>query len=446
MTTVLLKKQLCCCLISLPRMTDEHSRICFCTILILVCLSNLSASSYGIRKFNAPDDVGAFQQVVVGPTDGDLFVAGRNFVYRLSDILQVKQVVRTGPLAGDESQCNTDNGCQPKNNDVRILEVDVYNRSLLFCGSAVHGVCSVFSVENLDSVLKISYESRGTQVDASASMVAAFARDVSTPTTDSILFIAHSYSKYSGNVSSDRAQIVRAGWNLSGLISQRKTTQDIGLDEANSNSLHRVSLDIQYLYSFEHENFIYFVTVQQNPILEPLGYETRLVRVCKDDPEFHSYTEVKLVCRQRSLLRMFYNTAVTAAVSQIGTEFAGKLELAAEEWALFVVFGKSEENSVEINKEFGYGLCVYTMKDVKSMFVTAQKDCYSGHGRLLAWIDRTERKCTVVVSLDVVSSELRSPQWLTCSFPSSKNSFLGPNTYNLILIHDYNLCLLIIRH
>lgn len=389
MTAVLLKKQIWCCSISLPHVTDKHSRICVCTILILVCLSTLSSSTYGIRKFNAPDDVGAFQQVVVNPTNGDLFVAGRNFVYRLSEVLQLKQGVRTGPLVEEKAQCNMHNGCQTKNNDVRILEVDLYNRSLLYCGSAVRGVCSVFSLENLDSVSNISYESRGNQVDASASMVAAFARGVSL-LSDSILFIAHSYSK---NVSTDQARIIRTGWDLPGTISQFKSTRNIGFD-------HRRSLDIQYLYSFEHDNFLYFVTIQQDPILEPLGYETHLVRVCKDDPEFHSYTEMTLVCKEKSGHRTSYNIAVTAALSPIGTEFGRKFQLTAEELALFVVFGKSEEKSVEINRELGYGLCVYTMKDVKSTFFTAQKDCYLGQGRLLAWIDPNERKCTANVSLD----------------------------------------------
>ena len=57
------------------------------------------------------------------------------------------------------------------------------------------------------------------------------------------------------------------------------------------NSLERTRYSINYIYGFASEGFSYFLTTQmQETNTSP--YISKLVRVCQDDSDYYSYTEV----------------------------------------------------------------------------------------------------------------------------------------------------------
>ena len=61
------------------------------------------------------------------------------------------------------------------------------------------------------------------------------------------------------------------------------------------NSLAREKYPINYIYGFSSQGFSYFLTIQMEQInASPL--QSKLVRVCQDDPDYYSYTEIPIKC------------------------------------------------------------------------------------------------------------------------------------------------------
>ena len=61
------------------------------------------------------------------------------------------------------------------------------------------------------------------------------------------------------------------------------------------NSLARERYPINYIYGFESEGFSYFLTSQMRHT-SPSPYHSKLVRVCHDDSDYYSYTEIPIEC------------------------------------------------------------------------------------------------------------------------------------------------------
>jgi plexin A len=57
--------------------------------------------------------------------------------------------------------------------------------------------------------------------------------------------------------------------------------------------LVRERYPINYIYGFSSEGFSYFLTTQMKQT-SPSPYESKIVRVCHDDSDYYSYTEVQI--------------------------------------------------------------------------------------------------------------------------------------------------------
>jgi plexin A len=57
--------------------------------------------------------------------------------------------------------------------------------------------------------------------------------------------------------------------------------------------LVRERYPINYIYGFSSEGFSYFLTTQMKQT-SPSPYESKIVRVCHDDSDYYSYTEVRI--------------------------------------------------------------------------------------------------------------------------------------------------------
>ena len=60
------------------------------------------------------------------------------------------------------------------------------------------------------------------------------------------------------------------------------------------NSLARDRYPVNYIYGFSSGGFSYFLTTQKRDQSSP--FHSRLVRVCQNDPDYYSYTEVPIEC------------------------------------------------------------------------------------------------------------------------------------------------------
>ena len=121
---------------------------------------------------------------------------------------------------------------------------------------------------------------------------------------------------------------------------------------------------------------------------------TKLVHVCQKDQRFNSYTELEITCGKAGT---FYNIAQVAYLSPNSNELASKFGFVDSEHVLFIAFGKGDTIAYS---EFGYAICMYTMREIRQNFQEIQKLCYKGFGSLLSLINRRgSSRCRIDVRI-----------------------------------------------
>lgn len=152
----------------------------------------------------------------------------------------------------------------------------------------------------------------------------------------------------------------------------------------------RYDFRYDFIYTFEHSGFVYFVTVQRKNTSSNVPYVTKLARVCRGDHGFYSYTEVELGCNSPRL-DVSYNIALAADLAVN--------EADRSKDRLYVAFGRSPTTSTkQADEASGFGVCSYDMSEMRRHFTYAQKVCFRGRGRTFAWINGSSTKCLFNVS------------------------------------------------
>ena len=345
---------------------------------------------------------------------GNVYIAGRNVLYKLTDGLRlidhVTDKALTGPIR-DGLDCAPIAGSNCRSavstdNDAVILEPFPEGDYLLFCGSVHQGLCSVYPMADLGNEHRLDAANVANLIGNRKSSVAFFGHGNPMFSEGHTLYVGMSHDgrpmQYSPKaVSAREIKQDQSGSKFMYDISYTYQANNIvsGID---IDSGHKEDYIVKYVYGFEHEGFSYFVTVQRQDLITE-KYTTKLVRVCQKDPRFYSYTEVEISCRKAELHSTFYNIAQAAYLSPVGHELASKFSFADGEQVLFVAFGKAGEASGDqeegdtANRTFGHGICMYTMSDIRKNFQDTQKSCYNGFGSLLPWINRDSPRCRIDV-------------------------------------------------
>lgn len=170
---------------------------------------------------------------------------------------------------------------------------------------------------------------------------------------------------------------------------------------------------MEYVWGFSHGNFSYFLT-NQRVSTESESIESRLVRVCGDDPAFFSYTEVSLKCHHHIDI---YNMATAAHLGSAGVQLRRrlKLDLKGPADVLFVSFVRSlPGHGTTVDGSKGSVLCSFPMSMVAEAFTNATKDCLRAEPRahLLKHITGIDLPCTKEVSVLAVIEVI--PLFLQC--------------------------------
>ena len=389
-----------------------------CDAVFLLCLISCLASCLvwteaTIVTFNVSDGTSLESVAVHGDR---VYVGGENILVELTDELHQEDVSSTGPV-DDNPQCDPASmgscqGLEPTDNHAKVLEVDPHAGTLLFCGTVLQGLCTVYGSSGFSEKHELSRGNRVNYMGGRRTVFAFYSQTSNDSSTANPLYVAHTYDDRPLDLSPPavssrkvtRANTAPSPYNISYMSEQPNmalfTKTDID---------RRIKSDyiVKYIYGFEHEGFSYFVTVQRENTGSESPYQTRLVRVCQDDQGFYSYSELQVTCRKRNGVTTYYELAQTAHLAPIGKDMKSKFWMSNEDQALYVVFGKAQGKTGDPDVTYGSGLCMYPMGEIRSKFALIQKDCYLGRGGLLPWINYNEPGCKEDVST------------LHCSFSSS---------------------------
>lgn len=146
------------------------------------------------------------------------------------------------------------------------------------------------------------------------------------------------------------------------------------------NNLARERYLVNYVYGFSSGGFSYFLTTQLKSNIGTSPYISKLVRICHDDSNYYSYTEIPITCNSGGGKQ--YNLVQAGFVGQPGSDLAGDLGITAQDDVLFAVFAESEtpEGEGSNRPKNSSALCIYPLNSIRRKFMQNIKSCFQGQG------------------------------------------------------------------
>ncbi|XP_061657448.1 plexin-A1-like isoform X3 [Syngnathoides biaculeatus] len=371
-------------------------------LLLPLSMTSCSLSVAPLMSFSPPE--GGLTHLVVHNKSGEIYLGAINWIYKLSSNLTKLRSHVTGPVT-DNPRCYPPPGVQscphelvqtPNINKLLLLD-DVHNR-LIACGSTSQGICQFLRLDDLFKLgephhRKEHYLSSVAEASTMSGVVIypdAFGGGgklfVGTPIDGkSEYFPTLSSRKLMSN--EENADMFSFVYQDEFVSSQLKIPSD---------TLSKFpAFDIYYIYGFNSEQFVYYLTLQLDTKLTSPDagseqfFTSKIVRLCVDDPKFYSYIEFPIGCTKDGVE---YRLIQDAYLAQPGSRLAQSLGIQEHEQVLFAVFAQGQKNRAKPPKETA--LCLFTMRQIKEKIKIRIQSCYSGVGILsLPWLLNKELSC-----------------------------------------------------
>ncbi|KAJ8969990.1 hypothetical protein NQ314_001418 [Rhamnusium bicolor] len=350
-----------------------------------------------IRTFTDPK-VQAFNHLVVDKNTGRVYIGAVNRLYQLSPDLDLVISEVTGPKMDSDDcsvlECNTAINKKLTDNVNKALVIDYTTTRLISCGSLSQGICSVRNLHNIsDGTLEV--REAVVANNATASTVAFIAPGPPNPPVSQVMYVGVTFtlgSPYRSEVPAVSSRSLDKDKMFA--IAQTAVTTGTRMFV---NSLARERYPITYVYGFASEGFSYFLTTQMKHTTSS-QYISKLVRVCHDDENYYSYTEIPMDCISEAQGGRKYNLVQAAYVGKAGSDLASDLGITAQDDVLFAVF--SESDPVIVNKPSDLSaLCVYSLKAIRRKFMQNIRHCFNGKGQRGLDFISPSHQCVPTVSL-----------------------------------------------
>lgn len=317
--------------------------------------------------------------LVVDTITGRVFVGGINRLYQLSPDLDVVEFVITGPKNDSNDctvlECPANTVRKLKDNVNKALLIDRATSRLISCGSLFQGVCSVRNLQNV-SIIEQEVQEAVVANDEHSSTVAFIAPGPPQPPVTTVMYVGVTYT----NNSPYRSEIpaVASRSLEKGRMFQIAATAVTTGTRMFINSYARESYLINYVYGFNSEKFSYFLTTQlkHNTHSAPKEYISKLARICQEDSNYYSYTEIPIDCISEAHGGAKYNLVQSAYLGKPGSDLAENLGITEQDDVLYAVFSEGR-GGVPTNKS---ALCIYSLKAIRRKFMQNIKLCFNGNG------------------------------------------------------------------
>lgn len=347
-----------------------------------------------IRTFTDKDAV-AFNHLVVDKNTGRVYIGAVNRLYQLSPDLELVVSEQTGPKMDSDDcsvlECNNSKNKKLTDNVNKALVIDYTTTRLIACGSLFQGICTV---RNLQNISDGAVEIREAVVpnNATASTVAFIAPGPPNPPVSQVMYVGVTFTQ--GSYRSEVPAVSSRSLDKDKMFAIAQTAVTTGT-RMFVNSLARERYPITYVYGFASDGFSYFLTTQMKHTSSS-QFISKLVRVCHDDENYYSYTEIPIDCTSSEGRK--YNLVQAAYVGKAGSDLASDLGITAQDDVLFAVF--SESDPVVANKPSDLSaLCVYSLKAIRRKFMQNIKTCFSGKGQRGLDFISPSHQCVPTVSI-----------------------------------------------
>ncbi|KAI1231064.1 Plexin-A2 [Lamprotornis superbus] len=389
---------------SWPRGADSDGRSVALLCLFLASLSRNVSSNALFNTFHSENRDWTFNHLTVHRATGAVYVGAINRVYKLSGNLTILVAHKTGPEE-DNKSCYPPLIVQPcsevltlTNNVNKLLIIDYSENRLLACGSLYQGVCKLLRLDDLFILVEPSHKKEHylSSVNKTGTMYGVIVRSEGE---DGKLFIGTAVDGKQDYFPTLSSRKLPRDPESSAMLDYELHSDFVSsLIKIPSDTLALVShFDIFYIYGFASGNFVYFLTVQpETPegvsinSASDLFYTSRIVRLCKDDPKFHSYVSLPFGCVKGDTE---YRLLQAAYLSKPGEVLARALNITAQEDVLFAIFSKGQKQYHHPPDDSA--LCAFPIRTVNAHIKERLQSCYQGEGNLeLNWLLGKDVQCT----------------------------------------------------
>lgn len=379
--------------------------------IFLLLLSQSMAStpsSSSPLSFSLPQ--GGLTHLVVHNKTGEVYLGALNWIYKLSSNLTKLRSHVTGPVT-DNPRCYPPPGVQScphelvqTSNVNKLLLLDAAHNRLIACGSTSQGICQFL---RLDDLFKLGEpHHRKEHYLSSVAEAGTMSGVVISPDLfggGGKLFVGtpiDGKSEYFPTLSSRKLMSNEENADMFSFVYQDEfVSSQLKIP---SDTLSKFpAFDIYYIYGFNSEQFVYYLTLQldaqlTSPVVSSEQFFTsKIVRLCVDDPKFYSYVEFPIGCTKDGVE---YHLIQDAYLALPGTRLSRSLGIEEQEEVLFTIFAQGRKNRAKPPKESV--LCLFTMRRIKEKIKERIQSCYRGEGKLsLPWLLNKELACINSVSV-----------------------------------------------
>ncbi|XP_026530985.1 plexin-A2 [Notechis scutatus] len=386
-----------------PRTWDSDGWSVALVFLFLVFSQNINSTPI-YNTFHPENRDWTFNHLTVHQTTGAVYVGAINRVYKLSANLTVLVDHKTGPEE-DNKSCYPPLIVQPcteiltlTNNVNKLLIIDYSENRLLACGSLYQGICKLLRLDDLFILVEPSHKKEHylSSVNKTGTMYGVIVRSEGE---DGKLFIGTAVDGKQDYFPTLSSRKLPRDPESSAMLDYELHSDFVSsLIKIPSDTLALVShFDIFYIYGFASGNFVYFLTVQpETPegvsinSASDLFYTSRIVRLCKDDPKFHSYVSLPFGCVKGEVE---YRLLQAAYLSKPGEVLARSLNITAKDDVLFAIFSKGQKQYHHPPDDSA--LCIFPIRAINAQIKERLQSCYQGEGNLeLNWLLGKDVQCT----------------------------------------------------
>ncbi|XP_075385933.1 plexin-A2 [Tenrec ecaudatus] len=387
-----------------PRAPDVHRSSVVLLSMIWVLLAPPAAGMPQFSTFRSENRDWTFNHLTVHRGTGAVYVGAINRVYKLTGNLTIQVAHKTGPEE-DNKSCYPPLIVQPcsevltlTNNVNKLLLIDYSENRLLACGSLYQGVCKLLRLDDLFILVEPSHKKEHylSSVNKTGTMYGVIVRSQGE---DGKLFIGTAVDGKQDYFPTLSSRKLPRDPESSAMLDYELHSDFVSsLIKIPSDTLALVShFDIFYIYGFASGNFVYFLTVQpetpEGMAINSAGdlfYTSRIVRLCKDDPKFHSYVSLPFGCTRAGVE---YRLLQAAYLAKPGDSLARAFNLSAQDDVLFAIFSKGQKQYHHPPDDSA--LCAFPIRAINQQIKDRLQSCYQGEGNLeLNWLLGKDVQCT----------------------------------------------------
>ena len=289
--------------------------------------------------------------------DGNIYIGAKDYIY----------VLHASDLSSKETVSTCTGDC--KSNLNKVILVNKGQGQLIACGSGYAGTCEIRNLSSIETLVsRSSADGRNLLVSTDENRPAAF---VLAPNTGGLYTgVTYGLGINPVSVSGLDAYITYnyylANYSLFNHNFESKINLRLSLSTSSLSTKYRTPEEylVYFKGGFHQSKYVYFVTNQKLKVGN-FSYTSKLIRLCQNDSNFQSYTDIILECKDGDKA---YNLIQDISIFEPGAKLRDNLTSTGAVLAATVASGSDPEHPQQ-----PAAVCLYKLEDIDRNVMIAKR-------------------------------------------------------------------------